>query len=173
MGTTTHNKGRSRMSGLAKTRLMQERKSFRRDHPVGFFARPATDANGEANLLKWHCGIPGPEGTIWEGCTLPLVMTFGTNYPSEPPHCAFPAGFFHPNIYPSGKVCLSIINNDPDQGGAWKPSVTIKAILVGIQSLLIEPNNGDAAQQLGYDVYRAAQNSGDWEDYNRRVKAEV
>ena len=42
------------MSGtLAKTRLMHERKSFRKDHPVGFFARPATDANGEANLFRW------------------------------------------------------------------------------------------------------------------------
>lgn len=24
--------------------------------------------------------------------------------------CMFPAGFFHPNVYPSGTVCLSIIN---------------------------------------------------------------
>lgn len=24
--------------------------------------------------------------------------------------CKFPAGFFHPNIYPSGTVCLSILN---------------------------------------------------------------
>jgi hypothetical protein len=26
------------------------------------------------------------------------------------PQCKFPAGFFHPNIYPSGTVCLSILN---------------------------------------------------------------
>lgn len=24
--------------------------------------------------------------------------------------CKFPQGFFHPNIYPSGTVCLSILN---------------------------------------------------------------
>ena len=24
--------------------------------------------------------------------------------------CKFPPGFFHPNVYPSGTVCLSIIN---------------------------------------------------------------
>jgi len=24
--------------------------------------------------------------------------------------CKFPAGFYHPNIYPSGTVCLSILN---------------------------------------------------------------
>ena len=27
-----------------------------------------------------------------------------------PAQCKFPAGFFHPNIYPSGTVCLSILN---------------------------------------------------------------
>ena len=24
--------------------------------------------------------------------------------------CKFPANFFHPNVYPSGTVCLSILN---------------------------------------------------------------
>lgn len=36
---------------------------------------------------------------------------------------------FHPNIYPSGTVCLSILNEDED----WKPSITIRQILLGIQ----------------------------------------
>lgn len=48
----------------------------------------------------------------------------------------------HPNIFPSGAVCLSIIGHD------WKPSITIKQILIGIQDLLDHPNpkspaNGD------------------------------
>ncbi len=29
---------------------------------------------------------------------------------------------FHPNIYPSGNVCLSILNEEED----WKPCITIK-----------------------------------------------
>ncbi len=36
----------------------------------------------------------------------------------------FPGGFFHPNIYPSGTVCLSILNEDED----WKPSITVKQV---------------------------------------------
>jgi ubiquitin-protein ligase len=36
----------------------------------------------------------------------------------------FPANFFHPNIYPSGTVCLSILNEDED----WKPSITVKQV---------------------------------------------
>jgi ubiquitin-conjugating enzyme E2 I len=59
----------------------------------------------------------------------------------------FPAGFFHPNVFPSGSVCLSILGDD------WKPSVTVKQILVGIQDLLNTPNEFSPAQQEAYDVY--------------------
>jgi|TARA_B110000977_G_scaffold191570_1_gene263883 ubiquitin-conjugating enzyme E2 I len=61
-----------------------------------------------------------------------------------------PAGFFHPNIYPSGKVCLSILNEDK----AWKPSITVKQILVGVQELLDNPNNGDAANSQAYAMFK-------------------
>jgi ubiquitin-protein ligase len=52
----------------------------------------------------------------------PVTLTFTDDYPIKPPSCAFPEGFFHPNVYPSGKVCLSIVNSD----GTWKPSISIK-----------------------------------------------
>lgn len=39
-------------------------------------------------------------------------MEFSEDYPSKPPKCKFPTGFFHPNIYPSGTVCLSILSED-------------------------------------------------------------
>ena len=39
-------------------------------------------------------------------------MHFSEDYPSKPPKCKFPQGFFHPNVYPSGTVCLSILNED-------------------------------------------------------------
>ncbi|KXZ42757.1 hypothetical protein GPECTOR_120g424 [Gonium pectorale] len=39
-------------------------------------------------------------------------MEFTEDYPTKPPKCRFPAGFFHPNIYPSGTVCLSILNEE-------------------------------------------------------------
>jgi hypothetical protein len=42
-------------------------------------------------LMLWLCT------NIWTVCVI-LVQ------------CKFPQGFFHPNVYPSGTVCLSIIN---------------------------------------------------------------
>lgn len=56
-------------------------------------------------------------------------MTFKDDYPSTPPKCKFDPPLFHPNVYPSGTVCLSLLDEEKD----WRPSITIKQILVGIQ----------------------------------------
>ncbi len=53
-----------------------------------------------------------PMQTDWEGGYFPLTLNFSEDYPSKPPKCKFPQGFFHPNVYPSGTVCLSILNED-------------------------------------------------------------
>ena len=37
-----------------------------------------------------------------------LTMEFSNDYPRKPPKCRFPRGFFHPNVYPSGAVCLGL-----------------------------------------------------------------
>lgn len=69
----------------------------------------------------------------------------------------------HPNIYPSGTVCLSILNEEED----WKPHITIKQILLGIQKLLKDdPNIESPAQQEPLNLYKNNK-----EEYLRRVKA--
>ena len=88
------------------------------------------------NIFRWKCQIPGKEGTDWDGGYFPLTLEFTEDYPSKPPkvcigwdiwtssscteteadlpvcagQCKFPPKFYHPNIYPSGTVCLSILN---------------------------------------------------------------
>ena len=52
----------------------------------------------------------------------PLTMEFTEEYPTRPPKCRFPKGFYHPNVYPSGTVCLSILNEEED----WRPAISIK-----------------------------------------------
>jgi ubiquitin-conjugating enzyme E2 I len=53
--------------GIAKGRLMEERKRWRKDHPIGFYARPVSTGDGSTNLFQWEAGIPGKPGTDWEG----------------------------------------------------------------------------------------------------------
>ena len=39
-------------------------------------------------------------------------MEFSEDYPSKPPKCKFKPPLFHPNVYPSGTICLSILNEE-------------------------------------------------------------
>ncbi|OWM70851.1 hypothetical protein CDL15_Pgr014524 [Punica granatum] len=168
--------------GIARGRLTEERKSWRKNHPhvrthlllllllrhwlhvPGFVAKPETVADGSVNLMVWHCIIPGKAGTDWEGGYFPLTLHFTEDYPSKPPKCKFPQGFFHPNVYPSGTVCLSILNED----SGWRPAITVKQILVGIQDLLDQPNPADPAQTDGYQLFIQ-----DPVEYKRRVKQQA
>jgi len=61
----------------------------------------------------------------------------------------FPKGFFHPNVFPSGTVCLSILDEDKD----WKPAITIKQLLLGIHDLLDSANPNDPAQEEAYLLF--------------------
>uniref|UniRef100_A0AAR2JK93 UBC core domain-containing protein n=1 Tax=Pygocentrus nattereri TaxID=42514 RepID=A0AAR2JK93_PYGNA len=75
------------MSGIALSRLSQERKAWRKDHPFGFVAVPTKNPDGTMNLMNWECAIPGKKGTLWEGGLYKLRMLFKDDYPSSPPKC--------------------------------------------------------------------------------------
>ena len=110
------------MNTIAKERLISERKSWRKEHPFGYSAKPITLDDGcTTDIYKWECKIPGPVDTAWEGGVYPLIMEFPEDYPNKPPRCKFNPPLFHPNVYPSGTVCLSILNEDED----WKPSLSV------------------------------------------------
>ena len=91
-------------------------------------------------------------------------MDFTDEYPSKPPKCKFVPPLFHPNVYPSGTICLSILNEDED----WRPAITIKQICVGVQDLLDNPNPNSPAQSEAYELFTR-----DREEYKRRVRQEA
>ena len=55
-----------------------------------------------------------------------MMMDFSEEYPNKPPRCYFQPALFHPNIYPSGTVCLSILNEDED----WRPALTVSQVRI-------------------------------------------
>ncbi|PGH16433.1 SUMO-conjugating enzyme ubc9 [Helicocarpus griseus UAMH5409] len=138
------------MSTLCKNRLIEERKQWRRHHPYGFVAKPVRDANGIQDMMRWQCAIPGKEKTLWEGGLFKLDVIFPDEYPTKPPKCKFVPPLFHPNVYPSGTVCLSILNEEE----GWKPAITIQQILKGIQDLLDDPNPESPAQAEAYTLFK-------------------
>ena len=153
-----------RMSNIAERRLSEERKSWRKDHPPGFFARPMKKTDGSLDLMKWETGIPGKEGTDWHPGVYKLNIEFPEEYPSKPPKCKFVGGLFHPNIYPSGTVCLSIL----DEEKGWRPAITLKQILMGIQDLLTNPNAESPAQREAYEIFLE-----DKQAYKRKVREQA
>ncbi|KAK9764212.1 SUMO conjugating enzyme Hus5 [Basidiobolus ranarum] len=152
------------MSGICRARLAEERKQWRKDHPYGFYARPARNPDNSLDLMTWHVGIPGKASTPWENGVYKLVMAFTEDYPSKPPKCKFAPPLFHPNVYPSGTVCLSILNEDE----GWKPAITIKQILLGIQDLLNDPNPNSPAQSEAYMLFKK-----DRITYEKRVRQQA
>ena len=154
----------SSSSSLSLSLLPQERKSWRKDHPFGFVAKPISNSDGSSNLLKWEAGIPGKEGTDWEGGVYKVHLEFTDDYPAEPPKVKFVPPLFHVNVFASGAVCLSILDRAKD----WRPAITIKQVLLGIQDLLNNPNPDSAAHQQAINLY-----SSNKEAYKRRIREEA
>jgi ubiquitin-conjugating enzyme E2 I len=151
-------------STIATNRLTEERKNWRKDHPPGFHARPEKREDNSFNLMKWEAGIPGKADTDWAGGVYRVSMEFPDDYPSKPPKCKFVPPLYHPNVYPSGTICLSILNEDED----WRPSVTIKTMLLSVQDLLTNPNEKSPAQREAYEEYVS-----DKEKYKRKVREQA
>ncbi|KAJ1619917.1 putative ubiquitin--protein ligase hus5 [Pavlovales sp. CCMP2436] len=152
------------MVGIAGGRLAEERKNWRKDHPHGFIAKPKLNGDGSNDIMFWECAVPGKTGTDWEGGLYRIQMEFSDEYPSKPPKCKFNPRIFHPNVYPSGTICLSIL----DENKGWKPSITVKQMLLGIQDLLDNPNNSDPAQREPFQLLK-----GDPVAYKIRVRQQA
>ena len=59
----------------------------------------------------------------------------------------FTCDIFHPNVYPNGTVCISILHspgNDPmgyeHASERWSPVQSVEKILISVVSMLSEPN---------------------------------
>ena len=154
----------SSQSRLPHSFSSKERKAWRKDHPYGFHARPVSRGDGSSNIMLWETGIPGKEGTDWEGGLYKVMLEFSEEYPSKPPKCKFVPPLFHPNVYPSGTICLSILNEEE----GWRPAITVKQMLLGIQDLLDTPNPSSPAQSEAYNLF-----INNKAEYKRRVKAEA
>ena len=91
----------------------------------------------EEDILKGYAIICGPKGSLYYGGTYMYTFTFPSDYPHSPPVAFFHTNDgetrFHPNMYKSGKVCLSILNTW--KGEPWSGCQTIRSILLTILSV--------------------------------------
>jgi len=123
------------MASIGDRRLHAEYTRVANALKTGFSASPKTNSNGTVDYYNWNCVVPGPHNTAWEGGYYPVRLEFSTDYPSVGPMAFFDKRIVHPNIWPNGKACLSILKEKD-----WKVSTSIPDILASLQKLLAEPN---------------------------------
>jgi ubiquitin-conjugating enzyme E2 G1 len=102
----------------------------------------------ENDFFKWSVCFTGPEDTIYEGGFFKAILTFPEDFPQNPPEMKFITEMWHPNIYPDGKVCISILHppgvdqfNELEKAEErWRPVLGVEQILISVISMLNEPN---------------------------------
>ena len=92
----------------------------------------------EENILSGYAMIIGPSDTPYENGIYMFNFTFPTNYPYSPPTLKYLTNDgktrFNPNLYKSGKVCLSILNTW--KGEQWTSCQTIRTVLLTLVTVL-------------------------------------
>jgi len=143
------------MSTQAVARLQKELKDLMKNPVEGF----KVELVDEASLFEWRIYFAGPPDTPFEGGVFKAMMNFPEDYPNSPPKMKILSDFWHPNIYPDGKVCISILhtpdpmNSDERAEETWRPILTVESILVSVCSMFADPNfsspaNVDASVEL-------------------------
>eukprot|EP00890_Picochlorum_soloecismus_P001780 jgi/Picsp_1/2602/NSC_00834-R1_protein len=119
-------------------------------NPVDGFSAGLVD---DSNLFEWAVTILGPPDTFYEGGFFNAVLKFPKDYPQSPPECKFISEMWHPNVFPDGKVCISILhppgydpmNPQEDAAEKWSPVHTVESIVLSIISMLSSPNDESPA----------------------------
>ncbi|GAB4814970.1 hypothetical protein N2152v2_002016 [Parachlorella kessleri] len=147
------------MTDQASLLLRKQLKDLTKNPVEGFSAGLLDDSN----LFEWAVTILGPPDTLYEGGFFNAILKFPKDYPQSPPDCRFTSEMWHPNVFPDGRVCISILHPPgDDQYGyeqaneRWSPVHSVESIVLSIISMLSSPNdespaNIDAAKQWRED----------------------
>ncbi|CBY00955.1 hypothetical protein LEMA_P020850.1 [Plenodomus lingam JN3] len=121
------------------------------------------------NVFEWSVAlIVLNEDSMYYGGYFKAKMTFPRNYPHSPPGTVadedtdfkFVRPLYHPNIYPDGRLCISILHPPGDDAMSgetaaerWSPVQRVETVLISILSLLDDaevssPANVDAGVML-------------------------
>ena len=72
---------------------------------------------------------------------------FPENYPDQGPKAYTVPPLFHPNVYPSGEICSSILSS------SWSSDLSISEILSSLQILFANPNPLSPANAKAYEMF--------------------
>jgi ubiquitin-protein ligase len=91
----------------------------------------------ETDMLKGYALIIGPKDTPYSDGYFLFEINYPTEYPYLPPNIVYCTNGndvrFNPNLYRTGKVCLSILNTW--KGDQWTSCETIRSVLLSLCGL--------------------------------------
>ncbi|KAI7749446.1 hypothetical protein M8C21_029127 [Ambrosia artemisiifolia] len=100
-----------------------------------------------------RAAVVGAPGTPYHDCLFFFDIFLPPEYPHEPPMVHYDSGGLrvNPNLYESGRVCLSLLNTWTGTGSeTWNPnSSTILQVLLSLQALVL--NKNPYFNEAGYD----------------------
>lgn len=146
----------------------------------------------EENIHLWGIGliVINPD-SLYYGGYFKAWMTFPKDYPYRPPGKSrygthvrsllmltdfrFNRPLWHPNIYPDGRLCISILHapgedvvSGETSGERWTPAQRVESVLISILSLLDDPEISSPANVDASVMFRDRKDA-----YKARVKEDV
>lgn len=129
------------------THLRKQFKSLTEKQVGGFSVEVIDD-----NLARWRVWIRGPKETPYEGGCFRARLEFPPEFPFQPPVMTFESSIWHPNVYPDGRVCISILHPPgEDKYGyetaeeRWSPIQSVESVLISVISMISDPNDESPA----------------------------
>ena len=112
----------------------------------------------ETDVTDIQADIEGPPGTPYEGGVFRCRLVVGPDFPSAPPRGLFLTKIFHPNVSPTGDICVNTLKKD------WNPDVGFAHVFQVIRCLLIVPFPESALNEEASKMFLES-----YEDYARRA----
>ncbi|KAL9541840.1 Ubiquitin-conjugating enzyme E2 14 [Mucor bainieri] len=136
-------------------------------NPVEGFSAGLVDDN----IYEWEILVMGSQDTLYEGGFFKAKLCFPRSYPIDPPTMTFLTEMYHPNVYPDGTVCISILHPPGDDkygyeqaSERWSPVHTVETILLSVISMLSSPNDESPA-----NIEAAKQYRDDYPQFKKKV----
>ncbi|KAI1438280.1 ubiquitin-conjugating enzyme/RWD-like protein [Xylaria sp. CBS 124048] len=153
----------------AKHRLMSEMQDLSKEKWVDIDL-----ING--NILRWRLYLMVVNSeSAFDGGYFKAEMTFTEDYPYQPPTFRFLVPIYHPNIYPDGRLCISILHTPGEDlmsgeqaSERWSPLQGVESVLRSVLLLLDDPEINSPANVDASVMYRDKRDA-----YNKKAREVV
>ncbi|RAL04627.1 ubiquitin-conjugating enzyme E2 [Aspergillus ibericus CBS 121593] len=130
----------------------------------------------DSDIRNVRALILGPPDTPYQFGFFEFLIKFGKEYPTEAPAVRALTNNggqsrFNPNIYASGRICLSILGTwRGESGEQWSSAQCLESLLISIQSLM---SSNPYENEPGYENSNSSTDKENMEAYVAKIRHET